>query len=61
MSKMGNFILEVEEYVNGFLGDDISEERILAMVKSVYGSFGMGIAQDYLDRAYDRDYDRSPV
>ena len=61
MSKIGNFVLEVEEFVQELFDSNINDERIFDLVKSVHGSFGLSIAQDYLDRARGIEYDRSPV
>jgi hypothetical protein len=60
MSKMGNFVLEVEEYVQQFVDAKVDDNRILNYVKATYGSFGMGVAQDYLDRVNGVEYDYSP-
>jgi hypothetical protein len=60
MSKVGNFVLEVEEYVQELLYGGVTDDRILDLAKSTYGSFGLGVAQDYLDRVNGVDYDLSP-
>lgn len=60
MSKIGNFVVEVEEYTQQFVNTNMSDMRILGLVKATYGSFGMSIAQDYLDKVNGVDYDLSP-
>jgi len=59
MSKVGNYILDVQEFVASF-PEDTKETFILAQVFKNYGHFGQDIAREYIkemngEYAYEPD------
>jgi len=63
MSKVGQHIIEVEEYVDALLDEKKGTCAILADVHKKYGFFGQDIAKDYLNRAdgFSEEPDYEPV
>jgi hypothetical protein len=60
MSKVGNFIMEVQEFVDGISSE--SDSMILRKVFEQYGHFGQDCAREYLkERNGEYDYCPDPV
>lgn len=60
MSKIGNFVMEVEEYTQDLISSGKSDALVLDQVKFLYGAFGVSIAQEYIDKINNtilHDYD----
>ena len=62
MSKIKSYIMDVEDFVNGYFDYDTatfktSKEQILTAVKNEFGdSMSVEIAKDYVDRDFPNEF-----
>ena len=62
MGKIKNYILDVEEFVNGYFDYETetfktSKEQILTSVKNEFGNnMSVEIAKDYVDRDFPNEF-----